>query len=51
MGDLSGILLIKMFYSLTQITLKFVPEGPLDKKSALVQFMAWHLIGDMSFPE
>ena len=25
-----------------QISLKFVPKGPIDNKPALVQIMAWH---------
>ena len=34
-----------------QISLKFVPKGPFDNKSALVQVMAWRLSGDKPFPE
>ena len=34
-----------------QISLKFVPNGPIDNKSALVQVMAWHRTGDRSLPE
>ena len=30
---------------LIQISLKFVPKGPIDKKSALVQVMAWRRKG------
>ena len=33
-----------------KIALKFVPNGPIDNKSALVQVMAWHLTGDKPFP-
>ena len=28
-----------------QISLKFVPNGPIDNKSALVRVMAWHQPG------
>ena len=28
------------------ISLKGIPNGPIDNKSALVQVMAWHPIGD-----
>ena len=31
---------------LIQISLQFVPKGPLDNKSALVQVLAWHQTGD-----
>ena len=30
---------------LIQISLKFVPHGPIDNKSALFQVMAWRLFG------
>ena len=30
---------------LVQISLKYVPEGPIDNKPALVQTMAWHPTG------
>ena len=33
------------------ISLKFVPKGPIDNKSALVQVLAWHLTGDKPLPE
>ena len=29
-----------------QISLKFVPKGPVDNNPALVQIMAWHQKGD-----
>ena len=32
----------KKFLILIEIPLKFVPEGPIDNKSASVQVMAWH---------
>ena len=28
------------------ISLKFIPKGPIDYKSALVQVMAWHRTGE-----
>ena len=34
-----------------RISLKFVPKGPIDDKSALVQVMAWRRTGDKSLPE
>ena len=37
--------------ALTQISLKFVPKGPIHNKSALVQVMAWHQTGDKPLPE
>ena len=33
-----------------QISLKFVPKGPLDNKSALVKVMAWRRSGDKPLP-
>ena len=39
------------FFTLIFISLKFVPKGPIKKKSALVQVMAWRLIGDEPLPE
>ena len=33
------------------IYLKFVPKGPVDKKSALVQVMAWRQAGDKPLHE
>ena len=38
---------MKMFL----LTLKVVPKGPIDNKSALVQVMAWHRTGDKPLPE
>ena len=32
--------------SVFNISLKFVPTGPIDNNPALVQIMAWHRIGD-----
>ena len=34
-----------------QISLKFVPKGPIENKSALVQVMAWRRTGNKSLPE
>ena len=34
-----------------QSSLKFVPKGQIDKKSALVQVMAWRLFGAKPLPE
>ena len=36
---------------LNQISLKFVPNGSIDNKPALVQIMAWHLPGDKPLSE
>ena len=36
---------------LIRISLKFVPRSPIDNKTALVQVMAWHRIGDKPLPE
>ena len=33
-----------------QISLKIVPRGPIDNKSALVQVMAWRRAGDKPLP-
>ena len=33
------------------ISLKFIPEGSIDYKSALVQVMAWHRTGEKPLPE
>ena len=34
------------FFISVQISLKFVPEGPSDNKSALVQVLAWRRSGN-----
>ena len=39
------------FCILIQISMKFVPNGPIDDMGALVQVMAWHRIGDNPLPE
>ena len=36
---------------LIKISLKFVPEGPIDNIPALVQIMAWRQTGDKSLSE
>ena len=36
---------------LIQISVKFVPKGPIDNKSALVQVMAWRRRVDKPLPE
>ena len=39
-------------FSITiNISLKFVPKGPIDNKSALVQVMVWRRTGDKPLPE
>ena len=39
------------FCILIQISLKFVPKGQIDYKSALVQVMAWRRTGEKPLPE
>ena len=34
-----------------KISLNFVPKGPIDNKSSLVQVMAWRRIGDKPLHE
>ena len=34
-----------------KISLKFIPKGPIDYKSALVQVVAWHRTGEKPLPE
>ena len=34
-----------------RISLKFIPKGPIDNTSALVQVKAWHRTGDKPLPE
>ena len=38
-------------YILIRISLKFVPKGPIDNKSALVQVITCRQTGDKPFPE
>ena len=33
------------------ISLKFIPKGPIDYNSALVQVEAWHRAGEKPLPE
>ena len=40
----------KFFISI-QISLKFVPKGPIDNNPALVYIMAWRQIGDKALSE
>ena len=39
------------FCILIQISLPFVPKGPIYNKLALVQVMAWRWTGDKALPE
>ena len=41
----------EFFSILIGISLKFVPKGTIDNKSALVQVMAWHQTGDKPLSE
>ena len=45
------IFLNEKFYVLIKISLKFVPNGPIDNNPALVQVMAWRRIGDKPLSE
>ena len=45
------IFLMKNVRISNKISLKFVPKGPIDNKSALVQVMAWCRTGDKPLPE
>ena len=45
------ILLNENVRILIQISLKFVPVGSIDDKTALVQVMAWRHTGDKPLPE
>ena len=45
------IILNENFHILIQILLKFLSKGPIDKKTSLVQIMAWHHIGIKALPE
>ena len=42
---------MKMFEFRLQISLKFVPKGPINNIPALVQVMAWHRTGDKPLSE
>ena len=41
----------KKFCILIQISLKFIPKGRIDNKSALAQVMAWRWTGDKPLPQ
>ena len=43
--------MIEKCYILIQISLKFVPNGSIDNKTALVQILAWQRTGDKLLPE
>ena len=45
------IFMNEKFYISIRIPLKFVPKGPNDNKSALVQVMAWRRAGDKPLSE
>ena len=45
------IFMIEKLHIFIRISLNFVPKGPFDNKSALVQVMAWHQTGDKPLPE
>ena len=42
---------MKVFEFQLQISLKFVPKGPIDYKSALVQVVGWHQTGEKPLHE
>ena len=41
----------KKFPILNEVSMKCIPESPVNKKSALVQVMAWLRTGDKPLPE
>ena len=45
------IFMNEKLHILIPISLKFVPKGPIDNKSALAQVMAWRRTGDKRLPE
>ena len=45
------IFLNEKFCILIKISLKFVPEGPIDSNQALDKTMAWHRIGNKPLSE
>ena len=45
------IFMTESFCVLIQISLKFVPKGPIDSKSALVHVMTWRRTGNKPLPE
>ena len=44
-GVLRCIFMNEKFCILINISLKFVPGGPINNKPALIKIMAWHRIG------
>ena len=50
-NNLNWIFVNEKFCISIRILLKFVPEGPIDSKRALVQVMAWCRTGDKPLPE
>ena len=48
---MNEIFLFIHIYMYIFIALKFVPKGPIDNKSSLVQVMAWRRTGDEPLPE
>ena len=42
---------VKSFVFFIKISLKFIPELPIDNNSALVKIMAWHQIGGKPLSE
>ena len=48
---LNDIFINDFFFIFTRLSLKFVPKGSIDKKTALVQVMAWRRTGDKPLPE
>ena len=42
---------MKIIICVVWISMKFVPHGVIDNKSALLQVMAWHLTGAKPLPE
>ena len=51
-GDIFRCIALKeIFFNLAQIQMKFVPEDPVNDKSALVQVMAWHRTGSKPLSE
>ena len=48
---LKCIFMNENFFISIQISLKFVPKGPIDNDTALVWIMAWHPIGNKPLSE
>ena len=42
---------MKIIFISIPISLKFIPKGPIDNKSALLQVMAWCRTGDKPLPD